>query len=162
LISNTQTSHAVSSNWKIEPFGDVTEIPYDAEFSASEFEQINVGLIPQAMEDKWFVFYENETLFFHRSWTGQAVFKVKLKASSDGFVVSQALISTAMLKMWDKVYCAAMLEFLIDNLLLGKSISFPIPSDLKGASSHIYQHSISGTAFVERVASKTRPWWKFW
>jgi hypothetical protein len=28
------------------------------------------GLIPRAMEDKWYIYFENDCLYFHRSWTG--------------------------------------------------------------------------------------------
>ena len=28
-------------------------------------------------EDKWFIYWENDTLFFHRSWTGVCVYIVR-------------------------------------------------------------------------------------
>ena len=45
------------------------------------------------MDDKWFVFFENEWLYFHRSWTGACIFGVQLDGSSAGARVVEAWAS---------------------------------------------------------------------
>jgi len=36
------------------------------------------------MEDKWFIYFENGWLYFHRSWTGFGIYKAQLKKEPDG------------------------------------------------------------------------------
>lgn len=45
---------------------------------------IRDGLDPQQMEDKWVVFYEDSTLFVHRSWTGLPFAEATLTRTSEG------------------------------------------------------------------------------
>jgi hypothetical protein len=45
-----------------------TTIALNRRFSPIEMRKIRAGLVPQQMEDKWFVFWERDALFFHRSW----------------------------------------------------------------------------------------------
>lgn len=62
--------------WKSEPFREGVPLPYQAVFSSEEFARLKTGLVPQSMEDKWFVYYEEPHLFIHRSWTGQPVYRL--------------------------------------------------------------------------------------
>ena len=43
-----------------------------------EYEQIGLGHIPAEMEDRWFIYLEDDWLFFHRSWTGFCIFQLHL------------------------------------------------------------------------------------
>jgi hypothetical protein len=45
------------------------------------------------MEDKWFVFWEEPSLFFHRSWTGDCVFQLRLKPYELGYAVDEAWVN---------------------------------------------------------------------
>ena len=46
-------------------------------FSAQEMKRIQRGLIPEQMEDKWFIYWQDNTLYFHRSWTGMCIYIVR-------------------------------------------------------------------------------------
>lgn len=39
---------------------------------------IKKGHLPKQMEDKWFMFFENNKLFIHRSWTGFCIYIVDI------------------------------------------------------------------------------------
>ena len=39
------------------------------------------------MEDKWFVFLEESTMYFSRSWTGNCIFTVEIKKLSNETVL---------------------------------------------------------------------------
>jgi ADP-ribosylglycohydrolase len=41
------------------------------------------------MEDKWFIYYEKEWLYFFRSWTGNGVYKAKLNKVPDGYSMTE-------------------------------------------------------------------------
>src|SRR5215472_10376644 len=84
---------ASSTSWKRIPFSDGVPLPYRAAFDADQFARLKAGLIPRAMEDKWFVYYEEPHLFLHRSWTGLAVYRLTLKNMENGAGVMEALWS---------------------------------------------------------------------
>ena len=152
---------ATRHSWKTEPFGETTSLPYADTFSASQFEALAKGLIPRAMEDKWIIFLEEQVLYFHRSWTGQPVYQVKIQAAGDGYAVSSALIAKDCLAAGQEVYQAEMLKFLVHNLLLGGKLPFPSHANMKGAEALLYQHHISGTGYPSKPVPLRR-WWQFW
>src|SRR6059036_193907 len=85
-----ETAH--KDSWKIEPIPQETNVlAYSAEFSAEEFERISLGLVPQEMEDKWFIYLEGNTLYLHRSWTGICVYEVEFQESGMKYTVHRAL-----------------------------------------------------------------------
>ncbi len=65
----------------------------------------------------------------------------------------------------DPAELAAMLDFLISNLLPGQRKPFPIPAGGDSIDG-IYQHHIAGTVYPEASSQgrnvSQRPWWKFW
>jgi hypothetical protein len=48
-------------------------------YSKEEFEHIKRGIVPEEMEEKWFIYFEGDKLYFHRSWTGALIFIAKFK-----------------------------------------------------------------------------------
>lgn len=73
------------------------------------------------MEDKWFIFLEGDTLFFHRSWTGHCIFRLTLTREGEKYAVSDALVNrdAGQYGGADDVNDERLLTYLIDNLLLG-------------------------------------------
>lgn len=103
------------------------------------------------MEDKWFVYFEEPYLFFHRSWTGVPVYRVELAPDADGATVTEALWSAdlAGVERADPIYQAQLLNFLICNLLLGQSKPFPRPDTAQESAPGLFQHHIAGTGYRE-------------
>ena len=117
------------------------------------------------MEDKWFVYYEEPELFFHRSWTGQPVYWLTLITLPDGgATVSEARWSKelAVASKDGPDYQVQLLDFLVANLLLGQSKSFPLPSGLREPMPGVFQHHASGTGFPESQPKSKKSWWHFW
>lgn len=46
----------------------------EIEFSPEEMKLIKKGYKPQHMEQKWFMYYEDDKLFCHRSWSGYCIY----------------------------------------------------------------------------------------
>jgi hypothetical protein len=139
------------SSWKTLPLpAQRAKLDIERVFTEQDYLRLKNGLIPRAMEDKWFIFMENDVLSFHRSWTGTCIYEVhfdKQRAITDVWVNRDG----EQYKEADNEYDKRLLNFLIDNLLLGKSTLFPmlsnLPSDLpKG----MFQHSVSGTGYPEK------------
>ena len=121
-------SPAVRTDWQTHPLPDArTRIPLDRAFSASEMARIRLGLIPEQMEDKWFVFWEDDLLFFHRSWTGFCTYIVRFEPARRGARMVDALVSRDAREYsnTDDGHDARMISYLIDVLLLGRRSEFP-------------------------------------
>lgn len=138
---------ASATSWKHDPFKEGILLPYQATFDRVQLARLKMGLIPGAMEDKWFVYFEEPHLFLHRSWTGQPVFRLTLKNLLDGAEVTETLWSEAGTS--DSAYQVRLLDFLVSNLLLGQSKPFPVPPGVTEPIPGIFQHHVSGTAYPQ-------------
>jgi len=77
---------AQRNSWRTQPMSDKTaQLPYTRVLSLEEYERISFGLRPRQMEDKWFIFLEDDWLYLHRSWTGTCVYKVQHHISGSGY-----------------------------------------------------------------------------
>jgi 8-oxo-dGTP diphosphatase len=62
---------AKPTDWKTYPLpSKKITIRLDRTFSPQEMKRLSEGLVPRQMEDKWFIYWKDDTLYFHRSWTG--------------------------------------------------------------------------------------------
>ena len=84
-----------SSDWKTEPMpSECKVVPIDLRFSLAEMSKIRRGFKPQDMDDRWFAYVEDETLYLHRSWSGYCVYEVNFTdddgyAEADQFTVNR-------------------------------------------------------------------------
>ena len=107
------------------------QIPFARTFTQAEYDVVSRGLIPAGMDDRWFIFRENDQLYFHRSWTGVCVYQITVEHTADMFVVTEALVNRdpAEYRIADDAFDIALLSFLIDNLLLGRPAKLPSRSN---------------------------------
>ena len=68
-------------------------LEFRSHFSQAEFALLSLGIVPKQMEDKWFIFFEEPWLYFHRSWTGDCIFQLRLKPDGDGYCVAEAWVN---------------------------------------------------------------------
>ncbi len=68
-------------------------LDFTRHFSQAEFGCLSLGLVPEQMEDRWFIFLEEPWLFFHRSWTGHCIFQLRLQPDEDGYRVAEAWVN---------------------------------------------------------------------
>jgi hypothetical protein len=57
--------------------------------SDKDFTKLIRGFSPSEMEEKWFYYYENDWLYFHRSWTCNGIYQAKLIRESEGFSIRE-------------------------------------------------------------------------
>lgn len=154
---------ATKDSWKTQPKPTQHErLNYEAQFSEAEVSQIAEGLVPQCMEDKWFIFLEGGWLHFHRSWTGSLIYWLRLEEVSAGcYQVAEAHVSrdADQYKELDLDYDLQLLDFLLRRFLLHQDAAFPIKNTDDNPPG-VYQHHIAGSGFPERTVKK--PWWRFW
>jgi hypothetical protein len=85
---------ATRASWKTEAMpASRAKFPFALSLSREERDRLVRGCIPEEMEDKWFIFHEQDWVYFHRSWTGYCIFQIKLKADGDGYDIEEALVN---------------------------------------------------------------------
>lgn len=144
---------ATASSWNhLPPPADRVPLELEAEFTASEAEQLMVGLVPDRMEDKWFIYFDEGWLRFHRSWTGAFIYALRLEGSPAGMRVTESWVSrnSEQYGASDVAYDRRLVRFLIDAFLLKKAnVSFPMPAGARRAPRGIIQHSLVGRGYPE-------------
>ena len=116
-------------------------------FSEEEYELIRRGVIPEMMEDKWFIFLEEDVLYFQRSWTGFCIYQVRLKKEGAEYRVVEALVNrnSSEFSTTDDKYIVDLLNFLIDSFLLQLPSRFPIPAGVPtGIATGLHHHHVAG------------------
>ncbi len=147
---------ATRQDWDTKPLPDAhTSINVHRDFSFGEMARIEAGLLPEAMEDKWFIYFEGNHLYFHRSWSGVCVY-IGHFVENDGVYTMTSIDANRDADEYsgiDDGYDVKMVFFLIDLLLLGKDVEFP---DQRASVAETW--AVAGRAYVnadhkERVAS---------
>ena len=114
---------ARKDSWKTKPMPqESASLNYRAEFSSVEFDRMCQGLIPQEMEDKWFVFFDGTTLHVHRSWTGFCIYQVTFAEQDGKHAIAHAVVnrSPAQWPAMDQTDDVELLDAVLTSLLLAE------------------------------------------
>jgi hypothetical protein len=65
----------------------------DLTVTHAQFRRIAHGLIPERMEDRWFIYLDDDTLQVHRTGTGVCVYQVVFALCPEGVRVKQARVN---------------------------------------------------------------------
>lgn len=146
---------AKRDDWDTQPTPEKrAKLNYERVFSLDEMQQIAQGLIPHAMEDKWFVFLEEDRLYFHRSWTGICVYGLQLERSQADARVIDSWVNRdeSQYSETDLDYDRQLLGFLIDAFLLRQPAEFPIRhSHAKDNPKGVYQRHLIRRGYPEKI-----------
>jgi 8-oxo-dGTP diphosphatase len=83
---------AARSDWKTLPLPAARRVlSFDGSFTPGQFARIKEGFIPESMDDKWFVFFEEPWLYLHRSWTGFCIYQVRFERAGEDVRVAEVL-----------------------------------------------------------------------
>ncbi|MBL1178121.1 hypothetical protein [Pantanalinema sp. GBBB05] len=118
------------------------------EFTEPEYERLSKGLIPTQMEDKWFIFMEDNILYLHRSWTGYCIYQLSLTRADSTYAIRNALVNRDPNQYtWvDDRHDEKLLMFLIDYLLLGKHSPLPMATNVPaGIATELHLQHVIGT-----------------
>lgn len=119
---------ATATSWKTEAFpASRARLKLDRSFDPAEWKALLRGVIPEEMEDKWFIYEEGGWLNFHRSWTGYCNYRVRLQKTTNGGEIAEAWVSREkeQYSCVDDDFDAQLLSWLIDVLLLKKAAPYP-------------------------------------
>jgi hypothetical protein len=144
--------------WKALPYeGAFRSVDCAEVFATADCERLRQGLLPEVMEDKWFVFFEDPYLYFHRSWTGELAYRLRLDVDGEGGRIGEALASSHVQLVHGLAYEGALVAFLLRGMMLRQSVSFPVPPAGAPGPKGLFQHSVSGTGFPEQPYGGRRP-----
>lgn len=118
---NNIEPRATKDSWQNLPMDKPWKVEYEMHFTHKQFQMITKGLIPEEMEDKWFIYFEGDWLYCHRSWTGHCLFKAQILKESDAYVMKEFYVERNNNKYsnQDDDYNSGVLTFLITQGLLG-------------------------------------------
>jgi hypothetical protein len=107
-----------------------TAIRIDRIFREQEMELIKAGVVPDQMEDKWFIFWEDGILNFHRSWTGYCIYQLRIEQQEGNWRACELVVNrdSSQYHESDDTYDLRMLVFLVERLLLHRDAEFPSKS----------------------------------
>jgi len=123
---------AQASDWTTKPLPSKrAKIALERTFSLEEMRLIQKGLIPQEMEDKWFIYWKHDALHFHRSWTGVCIYVVKFLPEDDACTMFEAEANRDPEQYGETSdeTDAKLISYLIDVLLLRRFSDFPREGD---------------------------------
>lgn len=128
---------ATHNDWKTSPMpARRATVRLDRAFTDTEMSLIRDGLVPDQMEDKWFVYFEKDVLYFHRSWSGVCIYEVRFHVDSHGYRMIEADVNRdpSEYAQTNDQFDARLISYLIDVLLLRHGACFPdeegfIPED---------------------------------
>lgn len=97
IVLERKFEKATRKDWKITAEINVENCKKrtaNLTFTNDEKEWLELGFIPLQMEDKWFVYMENNSIHFLRSWTGIEFFSAQFVENQEGWTITTINIST--------------------------------------------------------------------
>ena len=116
------------TDWETHPLPERrTTIPLDRTFTPPEMRRIRRGVVPEAMEDKWFIYWQDDRLHFHRSWTGYCTYvaRFEVEGGTGRMVEAQVSRDPDQYQQTDDARNAVLIGYLVDVLLLRRPVEFP-------------------------------------
>lgn len=124
-MGRRQMKTAKPTDWKTKALpSNRATIRLDRTFSAQEMKHIRKGFVPEQMEDKWFIYWKNDVLFFHRSWTGFCIYIVRFVVKGDRCKMIEADVNQDPNQYKEAINEreAEMISYLVDMLLLHQKV----------------------------------------
>ena len=89
-----KTKVATKDSWKTLPMPPKhAVIPSNMVVSKEAMDIIKYGHIPEAMEDHWFMYCDDDTIHYYRSWTGFCIFEAQYEECADGYIITELRIN---------------------------------------------------------------------
>ena len=89
-----KTKVATKDSWNIEPIPEkYTTIPMDESIPSEAFRVVKYGHIPDAMEDHWFMYCDETTIRYYRSWTGFCIYVAKYEDDGETCRITELMVN---------------------------------------------------------------------
>ena len=89
-----KTKVATKDTWNTEPMPDKhTTIPMAETIPSAAMRRVRYGHIPEAMEDHWFMYCDDTTIRYYRSWTGFCIYIAKYENDGESSRITQLTVN---------------------------------------------------------------------
>ena len=89
-----KTKVATKDSWNIEPMPEKhTTILMDESIPSSAMRIVKYGHIPDAMEDHWFMYCDEKTIRYYRSWTGFCIYVAKYEDDGETCKITELMVN---------------------------------------------------------------------
>lgn len=78
---------ANADSWKCTPFSNCKKIDCNIVLTPIEFQILSMGHIPEVMEDHWFMYCDENSVNYFRSWTGIQIFKGYYQLENNSYII---------------------------------------------------------------------------
>jgi hypothetical protein len=112
---------AQKPDWANEPMPISSKfLVIDAVFTPEEFQSITLGCIPNGMDERWFMYYDEPWFYMHRSWTGYCIYKVRFEECATGFKIVEVIANRdpSQYIVADDALDASLLQEILDDIKL--------------------------------------------
>lgn len=89
---------ATKDSWNTEamPDEDISTLQMGLTMTDEEMEIIRRGHIPEAQEDHWFMYCDDEYIRYYRSWSGMCAFEAHYVREDDHWLIDSVTINHAL------------------------------------------------------------------
>lgn len=85
---------ATKDSWNIKPMPEKNVlIPMNVTIPREAMQVVKMGHIPDAMEDHWFMYCDESTIRYYRSWTGFCIYIAKYVEDSDKCTITELQVN---------------------------------------------------------------------
>lgn len=92
--TSRETKVATKDTWDIEPMPDKhTTIPMDETIPSAAMRIVKQGHIPKSMEDHWFMYCDDTTIRYHRSWSGFCIYIAKYEDDGTNCKITELTVN---------------------------------------------------------------------
>jgi len=89
-----KTERATADSWKTMPMPkERAIIKTDVAIPHEAMELVCMGHIPEAMEDHWFMYCDDNTIHYYRSWTGFCIYEAHYERTDDGYKIDKLIVN---------------------------------------------------------------------
>lgn len=116
------------SDWKTKKMPSKNKVlSVHKDFTPTGYGELQKGILPAQMEDKWFIYFEDDQLYFHRSWTGHCIYIAEFDTVEAGHCITKVIVNRSKKQYTgqDDTWDLMLLSYLIDSMLLHKPTPFP-------------------------------------
>ena len=78
---------ANKDSWKTLDFKTFDKVDCNIKITKEEMDILIMGHIPEVMEDHWFMYCDDDSINYYRSWTGIQIFKAYYKLVDNEYVI---------------------------------------------------------------------------
>ena len=89
-----KTKVATKDSWKTKPLPEKNVLlPLNVTIPHEAMQVVKYGHIPEAMEDHWFMYCDEDTICYYRSWSGICIFVAKYVEEGDKCTITELQVN---------------------------------------------------------------------